>query len=153
MRQMTVPNFKTPETGYKIYQRFRGLDLSTDETQIDDSRSPKMVNMISDSGGYPEVRVGWRALHASHIVVCVYATDMLSFPFNCDDWNVIGSKLLGRKSMAQYNQTFNFISHQFIQVLLFQFLFVTAYEYKEFVVVVTVAGQKLIQHLRIVVQI
>lgn len=59
----------------------------------------------------------------------------------------------GRKSMAQYNQTFNFISHQFIQVLLFQFLFVTAYEYKEFVVVVTVAGQKLIQHLRIVVQI
>ena len=24
MRQMTVPNFKTPETGYKIYQRFRG---------------------------------------------------------------------------------------------------------------------------------
>lgn len=50
MRQMTVPNFKTPETGYKIYQRFRGLDLSTDETQIDDSRSPKMVNMISDSG-------------------------------------------------------------------------------------------------------
>ena len=64
MRQMTVPNFKTPETGYKIYQRFRGLDLSTDETQIDGSRSPKMVNMISDSGGYPEVRVGWRALHA-----------------------------------------------------------------------------------------
>lgn len=64
MRQMTVPNFKAPETGYKIYQRFRGLDLSTDETQIDDSRSPKMVNMISDSGGYPEVRVGWRALHA-----------------------------------------------------------------------------------------
>ncbi len=63
------------------------------------------------------------------------------------------NKLLGRKSMAQYNQTFNFISHQFIQVLLFQFLFVTAYEYKEFVVVVTVAGQKLIQHLRIVVQI
>ena len=92
-------------------------------------------------------------LPVQHIVVCVYATDMLSFPFNCDDWNVIGSKLLGRKSMAQYNQTFNFISHQFIQVLLFQFLFVTAYEYKEFVVVVTVAGQKLIQHLRIVVQI
>ena len=92
-------------------------------------------------------------LYSSHIVVCVYATDMLSFPFNCDDWNVIGSKLLGRKSMAQYNQTFNFISHQFIQVLLFQVLFVTAYEYKEFVVVVTVAGQKLIQHLRIVVQI
>ena len=45
------------------------------------------------------------------------------------------------------------VQHQFIQVLLFQFLFVTAYEYKEFIVVVTVTGQKLIQHFRIVVQI
>lgn len=63
MRQITAPSFRTPETGYKIYQRFRGLDLSTDETQIDDSRSPKMVNLISDAGGYPEVRVGWRSIH------------------------------------------------------------------------------------------
>lgn len=63
MKQISVPSFNTPETGYKVYQQFRGLDLSTDETQIDDSRSPWMVNMISDSGGYPEVRVGWRALH------------------------------------------------------------------------------------------
>ena len=63
MRQIAVPNFKTPETGYKVYQRF-GLDLSTDETQIGDGRSPRMVNMISDSGGYPELRPGWRALHA-----------------------------------------------------------------------------------------
>ena len=64
MRQMAVPSFKAQQTGYKVYQRFRGLDLSTDQTQIDDSRSPKMVNMISDSGGYPEVRVGWRVLHS-----------------------------------------------------------------------------------------
>lgn len=64
MRQTTVPDFSPQKQGYKIYQRFRGLDLSTDQTQIDDSRSPKMVNMISDNGGYPEVRVGWRVLHS-----------------------------------------------------------------------------------------
>ena len=63
MRQITVPDFKAQQEGYKIYQRFRGIDCSTDETQIDDSRSPWMCNMISDSGGYPEVRVGWRTLH------------------------------------------------------------------------------------------
>ena len=58
MRQMTVPNFKTPETGYKIYQRFRGLDLSTDETQIDDSRSPKMGQSPGGAlGGHPGVAI------------------------------------------------------------------------------------------------
>ncbi len=63
MKPMNVPSFAAQQEGYKVYQRFRGLDLSTDQTQIDDSRSPKMVNMISDSGGYPEVRVGWRTIH------------------------------------------------------------------------------------------
>lgn len=63
MKPISAPNFRAPNEGYKVYQRFRGLDLSTDETQIDDSRSPKMVNMISDSGGYPELRLGWRTVH------------------------------------------------------------------------------------------
>lgn len=63
MKQMAVPAFAKPQEGYKVYQRFRGVDYSTDETQIDDSRSPRMVNMISDSGGYPELRLGWRTLH------------------------------------------------------------------------------------------
>ncbi len=63
MKPMNVPSFAAQQEGYKVYQQFRGLDLSTDQTQIDDSRSPKMVNMISDSGGYPEVRVGWRTIH------------------------------------------------------------------------------------------
>lgn len=47
----------------KFYRSFRGLDYSTDETQIDDSRSPHAVNLISDSGGYPEKRLGFRTLH------------------------------------------------------------------------------------------
>lgn len=64
MNTLDVPSFTTPTEGYKVYQKFRGLDLLTDETQIDDSRSPWAVNLISDSGGYPEKRVGWRTLHS-----------------------------------------------------------------------------------------
>lgn len=60
---ISVPSFTQPSEGYKVYQQFRGIDLLTDDTQIDDSRSPWAVNLISDAGGYPEKRVGWRTLH------------------------------------------------------------------------------------------
>ena len=60
---MDVPAFSAPGGGEKLYARFSGIDLSTDETQIADSRSPEAVNVISDEGGFPERRVGWRTLH------------------------------------------------------------------------------------------
>lgn len=63
LEQLSVPSFTQPSEGYKVYQQFRGVDFLTDETQIDDSRSPWAVNLISDAGGYPEKRVGWRTLH------------------------------------------------------------------------------------------
>lgn len=63
MNPVNVPAFTTPIDGYKVYQKFRGIDLLTDETQIDDSRSPWAVNLISDAGGYPEKRLGWRTVH------------------------------------------------------------------------------------------
>ena len=63
MKTMDVPAFTSPLEGYKVYEKFRGLDLLTDETQIDDSRSPWAVNLISDAGGYPDQRRGWRTLH------------------------------------------------------------------------------------------
>ena len=63
MRQMQVPNFATPVEGYKVYNRFRGVDYSADEAMIDDSRSPEAINLISDAGGSPEKRLGWRTLH------------------------------------------------------------------------------------------
>lgn len=46
----------------KRYDRFSGVDFSTDPAKIADSRSPYAVNLISDEGGYPEKRVGWRTL-------------------------------------------------------------------------------------------
>ncbi len=44
------------------YVRFKGIDLSADPALIDPGRSPDAPNLISDSGGYPEKRLGWRSL-------------------------------------------------------------------------------------------
>ena len=46
------------------YDKFRGVDFSTDPALIDPSRSPLCQNLISDSGGYPEKRLGWKQLKA-----------------------------------------------------------------------------------------
>lgn len=46
----------------KRYTQFRGVDFSTDATQVADNRSPHAVNLISDMAGFPEKRVGWRTL-------------------------------------------------------------------------------------------
>ena len=62
MKTMTVPDFSTPTIGRKRYKQFRGVDYSTDETQIDDGRSPRAVNVIADEGGAPERRWGWRTV-------------------------------------------------------------------------------------------
>lgn len=45
------------------YSQFKGVDFSTDPMLVDKSRSPYAVNLISDSGGMPEKRTGWRTLH------------------------------------------------------------------------------------------
>lgn len=61
-KQISVPSFSSVATGTKNYRRFRGVDYSTDETQIDDSRSPRAINVIADEGGFPERRWGWRTV-------------------------------------------------------------------------------------------
>ncbi len=79
MKPLTVPAFTTPETHVKQYSRFRGLDYSTDETKIDDERSPRAVNMIADEGGFPEKRPGWRTVY--NFSECISGV----FPFENDD--------------------------------------------------------------------
>lgn len=44
------------------YNQFKGVDMRTDPTKIDGSRSPYAPNLIVDSGGFPEKRLGWRVL-------------------------------------------------------------------------------------------
>ncbi len=46
----------------KKYERFRGVDFSTDPALVDDTRSPWATNMVADRGGMPEKRPGWRTL-------------------------------------------------------------------------------------------
>ena len=46
----------------KRYDRFRGVDFSTDPALVDDTRSPWAPNMLADAGGMPEKRPGWRTL-------------------------------------------------------------------------------------------
>lgn len=44
------------------YQNFKGVDFSTDPCLVDTYRSPWAVNMIADTGGMLEKRMGWRTL-------------------------------------------------------------------------------------------
>lgn len=61
---MQTTDIKAPQTELfsRVYSQFRGVDFSTDRTQVDMSRSPGALNMISDTAGFPEKRVGWRYL-------------------------------------------------------------------------------------------
>lgn len=45
------------------YSKFKGVDFSTDASLVDPYRSPWAVNVIADTGGMPEKRMGWRSLH------------------------------------------------------------------------------------------
>jgi len=58
---------KIPGVSYykKKYDNFAGVDFSTDGSTVADKRSPDALNMISDSGGYPVKRCGWRILHTT----------------------------------------------------------------------------------------
>ena len=49
----------------KIYSRFRGVDFSTDPTNIDETRASDMLNMIADEAGFPSKRIGWRVMAQS----------------------------------------------------------------------------------------
>ena len=46
-----------------VYNRFRGVDFSTDPSLVDAYRSPFALNIISDMAGMPEKRLGWRCIH------------------------------------------------------------------------------------------
>ncbi|MDO4493830.1 MAG: hypothetical protein Q4C53_08105 [Clostridia bacterium] len=46
-----------------VYDRFCGVDFSTDATRVDARRSPLGENMIADAAGFPEKRPGHRILY------------------------------------------------------------------------------------------
>lgn len=46
-----------------VYNQFRGVDFSVDSSLVDKDRSPFAPNLIADTGGMPEKRLGWRTIH------------------------------------------------------------------------------------------
>lgn len=63
MRAINVGTPTQVQSYTKQYTQFRGVDFSTDSTQVDASRSPAAQNIISDMKGFPEKRLGWRYIH------------------------------------------------------------------------------------------
>ncbi len=61
-----MATYKIPDSPKKYkteYSKFKGVDLSSNPTQVDSTRGAMgTVNLISDSGGFPEKRKGWRVL-------------------------------------------------------------------------------------------
>jgi hypothetical protein len=61
MNQIPITG-SAPATYVTQYKKFKGVDMSTDPSQIDNARSSFAPNLISDTGGNPEKRPGWRSL-------------------------------------------------------------------------------------------
>lgn len=45
-----------------VYEKFNGVDFTTDPTLVNRRRSPDGLNMISDNGGNPVKRKGWKKI-------------------------------------------------------------------------------------------
>lgn len=61
MATYSIPS--SPKKYKTEYSNFKGVDFSSNPTQIDDKRGAiGTVNLISDTGGFPEKRKGWRKL-------------------------------------------------------------------------------------------
>lgn len=58
MAQLSIPNVANPKT--TVYDNLLGVDFRADQTEVERRRSPMMVNMISDIGGNPIKRDGFR---------------------------------------------------------------------------------------------
>lgn len=58
MAQQKLP--KKTSLGVAIYDNLLGVDFRADQTEVERRRSPMMVNMISDLGGNPIKRDGYR---------------------------------------------------------------------------------------------
>lgn len=56
-RRRSVPRKTT------VYDKFKGVDFSVNSSLVDKDRSPFAPNLIADTGGLPEKRLGWRTLH------------------------------------------------------------------------------------------
>ncbi len=73
MGQIAIPTAPTVHT--TIYGDLKGVDFSTDPALVYNKRSPSAVNMISDKGGNPKKRTGWKTEFTEADFKAVYPTD------------------------------------------------------------------------------
>lgn len=64
MAQMKVPD--APREYATQYHELLGVDYQSDQTEVDRRRSPDMINMISDFGGNPVKRDGYRVVGSGY---------------------------------------------------------------------------------------
>lgn len=62
MRRAPTSGMSDASIYQRFYNRFTGVEYAADETTIGSTRSPDAVNLVSDANGYPEKRLGWRAI-------------------------------------------------------------------------------------------
>lgn len=100
MAQLTVPD--APREYATHYHELLGVDYQADQTEVDRRRSPDMVNMISDFGGNPIKRDGYRrvglgysalvmvdgvmyGIYATNLAFSIYELSLVGYQFNEDD--------------------------------------------------------------------
>lgn len=64
MAQQKLPDIPSPRT--TVYSNLLGVDFRSDQTEVERRRSPNMVNMISDIGGNPIKRDGYRRVENAY---------------------------------------------------------------------------------------
>lgn len=69
MGRQSLPKVKNPKIG--VYENLLGVDFRADQTETGRRRSPHMVNMISDLGGNPIKRDGFRKVSKAYAGIVI----------------------------------------------------------------------------------
>lgn len=73
MAQLKVP--EAPKEYTTHYRNLLGIDLQNDQTEVSPRRSPEMINMISDLGGNPVKRSGYRVIGNAYVGIASVSGD------------------------------------------------------------------------------
>lgn len=84
MAKMNIPS--APSLRYTYYDNLLGVDFSCDPTECNRRRSPDALNIISDNGGNPVKRLGWRTKYdlGTGSVLKLYVDDAVMYAIKTD---------------------------------------------------------------------
>ena len=116
MAQLKVPD--APREYSTQYHEMLGVDYQSDQTEVDRRRSPDMVNMISDFGGNPVKRDGYRRVGVGYsslvmvdgVMYGIYATSAILsisvLELNGYEFDTIGTPYSLSKDVGDINCVF-----------------------------------------------